>query len=1103
MARKGGQTTFSGTKFQAEITVLYMGRMLDQRPRNEEDKVSEVRPEADVEAEVDDILVRFQDGHAEYIQAKEKITKSKSDTSAWVKMWKHFASQLWSDDFAQGDKIVLALGQPQTWTDDLRSACESASDSARDSQEWYDKWLTTSQINLVDDVRNILFPLDPEIPLPPEQKSQQNLQLFELFGNTFVRLYDPERIRRDHGPHFMPESNRDWGSMYDLLLRIVWESAEKGRAIDSNWLLEKIRAEGVTIYSPGDRVKVTVSGMQISYIRVEPVELLEKIDDLQDLNGVPPGSRMLFQRNAVFTGREDELKDLAKSLMYDENAVVVTAMGGMGKSQLAVEFCYRYGRYFHGVHWLQANQDMLAEIATCGLEMGLKPWPETVPEQAQAVLNAWEQGGARLVVLDDAEDPALIQEWSPKLNNSRLLVTSRWGDWPADMGLSLIKLKTLPRGKSLELLRKLAPKLDRASDGDLDAIAERLGDLPLALDLAGRYLNDRRTLSTKGFLEELDQAGSVLEHSALKDWVKHNPTKHEINLAKTFLQSWEKLESETAKVLFRICGYCAPNTPIPWDVLEGSSEVEGAELDRGLGRLEDLGLVSLGDIGAVIPPLLAEFARMQDENVEQSVLPALVSELGKLSDEALETGIPANFIPLRAHMEAAANAAESAELEGAGWLWNNLGHHLADVAEYEGAKAAYERALAIDEAAFGPDHPNVAIRVNNLGWVLQNLGDYAEARVAYKRALAINEATLGTDHPDVATTVSNLGLVLKDLGDYAGAKAAFERALAIDEGAFGPDHPDVARDTNNLGLVQYAQGDLERAKVAFERALAIWEKELGPDHPQVATGTNNLGEVLRALGDYAGAKAAYERALAIDEAAFGPNHPNVARDVNNLGGVLQNQGDHAGAKAAYERALKIWEVELGPDHPQVAALMNNLGDMLRAQGEFAEAKAAIERALAIGEKTLRPDHPSIAIRLNNLGLVLYALGDYTEAKAAIEHALSIWEKELGPNHPQVATGTNNLGEVLRAQGDLEGAKAAYERALAIDETAFGPNHPSIAIRVNNLGLVLQAQGDYAGAKAAYERALAILKKYLPEDHTNILTVRENLEILAEEFKGKQ
>jgi tetratricopeptide (TPR) repeat protein len=688
--------------------------------------------------------------------------------------------------------------------------------------------------------------------------------------------------------------------------------------------------------------------------------------ELPEVGNLQPGSRMPFTRNAVFTGREDELKALAQSLLYDGQATVVTGTGGMGKSQLAVEFCYRYGRYFHGVHWLQANQDMQAEVADCGLEMGLKPWPETVPEQAQAVLNAWEQGGARLVVLDDAENPAVVQEWSPKLQNSRVMVTSLWQDWPADLGLALNKLKTLPREKSLVLLRKLAPKLEGAPDKELDDIADRLGDLPLALDLAGRYLKDRRTLSPKGFMEELDQVGSVLGHSALKDWVKHNPTKHEVNLAKTYLQSWDKLESKPAKQLFQACGYCAPNTPIPWAVLQASAEVEEADLDRGLGRLEDLGLVTLGDKGALVHPLLAEFARAVDEKEKGSAQPGLVSALGDLSNEALEKGLPELFKPLRPHMETAAKAAEKARLEGAGMLWNNLGSHLRNVAEYEGAKAAFERALAIDEAAFGPDHPKVATNVNNLGVVLQALGDYAGAKAAYERALAIDEAAFGPDHPEVATDVNNLGDVLRALGDYAGAKAAYARALAIWEVELGPDHPQVATGTNNLGSVLKAQGDYEGAKAAYARALAIWEVELGPDHPQVATGTNNLGSVLKAQGDYEGAKAFFERALAIDEAAFGPDHPNVATDVNNLGSVLQDLGDYAGAKAAYARALAIWEVELDPDHPQVGIGTNNLGSVLKDLGDYAGAKAAFERSLEIKRRYFPEDHPSIQLTLNNL-----------------------------------------------------------------------------------------------------------------------------------------
>ena len=844
-------------------------------------------------------------------------------------------------------------------------------------------------------------------------------------------------------------------------------------------------------------------------------------DTLPDPGPLPPGSRLPFNRNAVFTGREDDLKKLAESLLGSQAApgsdwaaaVAVTASpavaaaatgtGGLGKTQLAVEFCYRYGRFFNGVHWLQANLDMLAEIAACGSAMGLTPWPERLPEQEQATLLAWERGETRLVVLDNVEDPKIVADWLPKLKRAKVLLTSRRRDWPLDLGLALLPLDSLPRPESLILLRKLVPRLEKVPDEELDKVADRLGNLPLALDLAGRYLEDRKSLGVEGFLQELEKAGGALGHSALKDWTAHNPTLHATNLAATFSLSWNKLartgmpSTSQSHRLFRAAGYCAANTPIPWEVFyrieEAEEGGEQAEVDKSLNTLENKGLVGLAEAGAVIHPLLAEFARLQDGTAEKSALPGLAEALGELSYDANESGLPEQSKPLRAHMESAAGWAEQKELEQAGMLWNNLGSHLNDMAEYAGAKAAYERALRIGESTFGSDHPNVAIWVNNLGGVLYTQGDYAGAQAAYERALRILEKALGQDHPQVAAAVNNLGEVLRVQGDYAGAKAAFERALRIDEAAFGLDHPKIAIQVSNLGNVLQDLGDYAGARAAYERALHIDEATFGPDHPNVAIRVNNVGSVLQALGDYAGGRADYERALAIDEAAFGPDHPDVATDVYNLGSVLQDLGDYAGAKTAYERALAIDEAAFGPDHPDVSRDVNNLGRVLQELGDYAGARAAYERALRIDEAAFGPDHPNVAIRVNNLGSVLRARGDLTGAKAAYERALHIGEAAFGPEHPNVAIYLSNLGNVLQDMGDLTGAKAANERALAIDEATFGPEHPNVAIRVNNLGKVLQDQGDYAGAKAAFERALAILEKHLPPDHPDIQIVHANLE----------
>ena len=294
--------------------------------------------------------------------------------------------------------------------------------------------------------------------------------------------------------------------------------------------------------------------------------------------------------------------------------------------------------------------------------------------------------------------------------------------------------------------------------------------------------------------------------------------------------------------------------------------------------------------------------------------------------DAFDAGVAAIHDRLGAHALAAAAhaAATNVAPEAAARLLNQIGVYRHMRADFVGAKAAFERALAIDEKAFAPDHPHVAVAINNLGMVLQDEGDLAGAKAAFERALAIDERAFGPEHPNVAIRVDNLGAVLRQEGNLAGAKAAFERALSLAEKAFGPDHPIAAIRVNNLGLVLREEGDLAGAKAAFERALAIDEQAFGPEHPNVARGFNNLGLVLRLEGDLGGAEAAFERALAIDEKAFGPEHPNVATGVNNLGGVLEDQGDLVGAKAAYGRALAIWDKCFGPEHPLTKKARANL-----------------------------------------------------------------------------------------------------------------------------------------------------------------------------------
>jgi hypothetical protein len=433
----------------------------------------------------------------------------------------------------------------------------------------------------------------------------------------------------------------------------------------------------------------------------------------------PPGGRLPFSRNLAFTGRQQELIDLAQALFYpppaDRHAaaVVVCGLGGLGKTQLAVELCYRYGRYLHGVHWIAADQDLAAEIAACGAALGLPApiWPEKLPDQVAFTLQWWAQPGQRrLVVLDNLDDPQVLETWLPQLEAVRLLVTTRRADWPRTLPLHVHRLGTLPRAQSAELLCRLAPRLEKSRPADVDALAERLGDLPLALHLAGSYLDRRPSLTPQGYLQEMARSGGALQHRPLPAALLSSPTHHAADLYTTFLLSWQELDAadafdRAARFLFCAAACCAPDTPIPLEPLAAAlaitQELKQDEMqarveaglplaEMGLERLYGLSLLQAGEQGAMVNRLLAEFGQAWDGIDQTPALPYLAFVLGEMTGQANQSDRPARAVPYLPHLAAVAQQTVALDAETAGWLYNALGSALELRVDFPAARAAYE-----------------------------------------------------------------------------------------------------------------------------------------------------------------------------------------------------------------------------------------------------------------------------------------------------------------------------------------------------------------------------------------------------------------------------
>ena len=324
---------------------------------------------------------------------------------------------------------------------------------------------------------------------------------------------------------------------------------------------------------------------------------------------LPPNGRMPYSINPKFTGRTAAFKALARTLKGEGGTALITAitgLGGIGKTQLAAEFAHRYGRYFQGgVYWLSfADPEAVpAEIAACGRKMALAGL-DTLPlaQQVEKVVGEWESPLPRLLIFDNCEQESLFQQYRPKTGGARLLLTSRRGRWSPGFSLTTLPLNTFTPDESVRLLQQFWPPL---TDQHAKAIARALGHLPLALHLAGSYLNFYDGAVTAAhFLAELEKDGPF--HEALSGKIEgHTPTEHERNLARTFELSYVQLApGDLAHQLLLHLTHLAPGEPAPDSLLKATFGQEGDEnrpSDKAFmearQRLVRLGLVTVDKEG--------------------------------------------------------------------------------------------------------------------------------------------------------------------------------------------------------------------------------------------------------------------------------------------------------------------------------------------------------------------------------------------------------------------------------------------------------------------------------------------------------------------------
>lgn len=668
---------------------------------------------------------------------------------------------------------------------------------------------------------------------------------------------------------------------------------------------------------------------------VAPLRLLTT--ELPPHGMLPAGSVMPLRRNPHFVGRHTDLLALARALDIGGTAAVsqletaaATGLGGIGKTQLACEFVHRYGQFFSGgVFWLSFdNADAVpAEVAACGevdaLELGPDFGERDLNDQVRLVQQAWQLPTPRLLVFDNCEDPALLEQWRPTTGGCRVLVTSRRGDWELTLGVNMLALGVLTRDESLALLRKHCPDADQTT---LFAIAEEVGDLPLALHLAGSYLyRYRRSVSPEQYLTEL-QDPKLLDHPSLTAG-GISPTGHVQHVGRTFALSYNRLDLEDerdalAHTLLVHTAHFAPGEPI-WYVLlvktlglDPAQPSDARRADDAFARLIELGMIETEESNVLrMHRLVAAFVRdVAQDAVEssQKAVEAVVFEETAQINKAVQ---PLPLLRWQLHLRSVVDLAQVREDLESAKLCSELGDHLWQVGDFQGALSYQEKALAIRSKILGDVHGDTATTLVHIGRVLRGLGRFEEAKSYFERSLTIRMALFGKYHQETAESLENVGRSFLEMDDAQNALPSIEEALDIILNLSDEQTTLAAEYHNNIAHCYYALGDEKNALHHLRQALAINRAVLGDEHPFTALNYHNMGVLCRESGKFAEARDFLQQALMIRRKVFGETHHDTAKSMTSLAEVLNELGEFDEAFLLARQGMQITEQRLDSYHP--------------------------------------------------------------------------------------------------------------------------------------------------------------------------------------------
>jgi tetratricopeptide (TPR) repeat protein len=803
--------------------------------------------------------------------------------------------------------------------------------------------------------------------------------------------------------------------------------------------------------------------------------------------GVPP-------RNPNFTGRAPLLERLREQLTENPTALLphtLHGLGGVGKTQLAVEYVWRYGDRYDLIWWIAAEQPALIRSSLVELadRLGM-PRGEDVDRTLTAVHDALRMHSPHrrwLLIFDNANRPADLGRFL-STPGGHILITSRDRTW-SDVAKT-VEVDVFERIESIELLRRRMPDIGAA---EADRLADHLGDLPLALEQAASWILATAT-PVSDYLQLLgERVGQLM--------LEDPPTTYPLPVAATWGLAFDQLRQQApaAVQLLELSAFLGAepvsirmirdgrlaNLPSPLD----ATVRDEIPLRRAVRDISRYGLAKVDSVrnSIQIHRLVQAVLRDSLTAEQQAGYRQAAHELLAAANPGDPTNDPGTWprhADITPHVRAAglieSDSADSHKvvLDQIRYLWV--------IGDFESSQDLAQTAYADWSAQLGSDYEQTLVAGRHLANALRSAGQTREAALLNRDILDRCRATLGEDHEHTLVTANSVGADLRWQGRWREARESDEDTLRRHVNVFGEDDPITLNCANNLAVDLRLLCDFDSARRVDEDTIRRRRQVLGEEDPRNLWGMNSLSRDYYGLGDFQRAQELQDQSLARHRKVLGDDHSDVIQATRVRVQTLRSIGRRETACEIAEDMVARAVRALGSEHPVTLHAMTALANSLADADRLAEACTIGESAYAGFRRELSEQNPFTLAAATNLAIMLRRSGDLLAARGLNEAALTDFTAVLGTEHPYTLNCAVNAAVDLALSLEHAAAVALGARTLELLRAWGGPAHPDYLVCLSNHAIDLQAAGDVEQASQRRDEALAGMRKVLGHDHPETL-----------------